>query len=66
MNLANDTQGFLDRVELMFFAGSLDPDTRAVIADVLEQQAGDATLRTQVALYMALASPGQAIAGGAR
>ena len=62
--LVDDTEGFMDRLDLQFFGGAMDAETRDILSDALEQQAGEDTLRTQVALYMALVSPDYAIVGG--
>ena len=61
--LVDDADAFLDRLDLQFFGGALDADTRAIVAEVLLEQGGDANIRTKVALYMALVSPGYAVTG---
>ena len=61
--LVDDADAFLDRLDLQFFGGAIDAETRTIVADVLSQQSGDANLRTKVAIYMALVSPGYAVIG---
>jgi uncharacterized protein (DUF1800 family) len=67
VSVADDTEALLERIDLVFFGGSMDLATRAVIESVNSDYitAGlDATTRTQVALYLALSSPGYAVSGG--
>jgi len=61
--LAGEPDALLDRIDLVFFAGAMDGVTRNAIATALEPLGGDLTLRTQVALYLALASPAYAVQG---
>ena len=62
-DLADDPEALLDRIDLVFFANSMDSATRSAILTALQPLAGDLTLRTQVALYLALASPAYAVQG---
>lgn len=63
--LADDPDALIERIDLVFFAGSMDSVTRSAIRTALQPLAGDLRLRTQVALYLALASPAYAIQGDA-
>ena len=63
--LADDPDALLDRINLVFFAGGMDSATRNAILTALQPLGGDLRLRTQVALYLALASPAYAVQGGA-
>ncbi len=62
-DLADDPEALLNRIDLVFFANSMDNATRNAILTALQPLAGDLTLRTQVALYLALASPAYAVQG---
>jgi uncharacterized protein (DUF1800 family) len=62
--LAADPDALLDRIDLVFFAGDMGADTRAIIRDALLPLEADLPARTRVALYLALISPDQAISGG--
>jgi hypothetical protein len=64
-DLADDPAALLDRIDLVFFAGSMDSATRNAILAALQPLAADLRVRTQVALYLALASPAYAVQGGA-
>ncbi len=61
--LAATPDALLDRIDLVFFAGAMDDVTRDAIRTGLEPLSGDLTLRTQVALYLALSSPAYAVQG---
>ena len=50
---------------LVFFAGGMDAATRSAIRAALTPLGANPKLRTQVALYLALASPAYAIEGDA-
>ena len=63
--LADDPEALLDRIDLVFFAGAMDSATRDAILTALQPLGGDLSLRTQVALYLALASPAYAVLGDA-
>ena len=64
-NLADDSDALLERIDLVFFAGNMPPDTRSTIADIVDTLGADVLARTQVALYLALTSADYAVAGGA-
>jgi uncharacterized protein (DUF1800 family) len=64
-DLAGDPEALLDRIDLVFFASTMDSDTRNAILAALQPLGSDLTLRTQVALYLALASPAYAVQGDA-
>lgn len=61
--LADEPDALLERIDLVFFAGAMDATTRNAIITALEPLGGDLTLRTQVALYLALVSPAYAVQG---
>ncbi|MEM7003584.1 MAG: DUF1800 family protein, partial [Pseudomonadota bacterium] len=61
--LAGDADALLDRIDLLFFAGTLSDSTRQIIHTAIEGSGPDMTLRTQVGLYLALASPEGAVLG---
>lgn len=65
VNLADDPEALLDRIDLVFFAGEMDSATRAAILAALQPLGGDLTARTRVALYLALTSPAYAVQGDA-
>ena len=62
--LAADPDALLDRIDLVFFAGDMGADIRAIIRDALLPLEADLPARARVALYLALISPAQAISGG--
>jgi uncharacterized protein (DUF1800 family) len=64
-DLADDPDALLDRIDLVFFAGAMDSATRSAILTALQPLGGDLRIRTQVALYLALASPAYAVQGDA-
>ncbi|MGE0621987.1 MAG: DUF1800 family protein [Pseudomonadales bacterium] len=64
-SLAAEPDALLDRIDLVFFAGGMDEDTRSIIRTALEPLGADLLLRTRVALYLALSSPDYAVQGGA-
>jgi uncharacterized protein (DUF1800 family) len=64
-NLADDSAALLDRIDLVFFAGTMPTNTRSTIAGIVDTLGADALTRTQVALYLALTSADYAVAGGA-
>ena len=64
-NLAADPAALLDRIDLVFFADSMDDTTRNAILTALQPLDADLRLRVQVALYLALASPAYAVQGDA-
>jgi len=59
--LAGDA--LIDRIDLLFFQGTMSDVTRNVLTDAVAPLAGDAVNRTRVALYLALSSPDYAVAG---
>lgn len=62
--LAADPDALLDRIDLLFFAGNLGDSTRQILRTAIEGAGPDPTLRVQVGLYLALASPEGAVVGG--
>ena len=54
--VANDVERLVDRMDIMFTAGTLDPATRAAIAGVLSD-IDDTNFRTRIGLYLFLISP---------
>ena len=54
--VANDVDALIDRMNIMFTAGTLDPATRAAIAGVLSD-IDDPNIRMRVGLYLFLISP---------
>ncbi|MFX3657577.1 MAG: DUF1800 family protein [bacterium] len=62
--LAVDPTALLDRIDLVFFAGTLSAATRQTIADAIAPLGADAGNRARLALYLALASPEYAVQGG--
>lgn len=64
--VAGDPDELLARINLVFFAGAMDESTQQIIHDALLEYAGagiDNQGLAQVALYLALISPGYAVAG---
>jgi uncharacterized protein (DUF1800 family) len=62
--IADDTEILLDRIELLFFAGSMGSNTRGIIRQALADAGTIAAIdRTRLALYLALISPDQAVTG---
>jgi len=53
----------IDRIDLVFFNGTMGDATRSVLTDAIAPLAGDPINRTRVALYLALSSPDYAVAG---
>ena len=62
-DLADDPDALLDRIDLVFFASGMDSATRSAILTALQPLEGDLRIRTQVALYLALASPAYSVIG---
>ena len=63
VNLADDKEAFLTRVERLFFAGTMSEHTRSVISGAWDEAAGSsATDRVKLALHLALSAPDQAVA----
>jgi len=58
--LAADPVALMDRLDLLFTSGSLDPDTRAVIVDIIDD-IQDLPFRARTAIYLMLISPDYAI-----
>ena len=63
VNLANDKEVFLTRIERLFFAGTMSEHTRSVISGAWDEAAGfSPTDRVKLALHLALSAPDQAVA----
>jgi uncharacterized protein (DUF1800 family) len=62
--LAGDTDALLDRIDLLFMAGSMDEATKDAIRTAITPVANDPPARTRLALYLALISPAYAVQGG--
>lgn len=58
--LAADPIALMDRLDLLFTSGSLHPDTRAVIVDIIDD-IEDLPFRARTAIYLMLISPDYAI-----
>jgi uncharacterized protein (DUF1800 family) len=58
--LAADPIALMDRLDLLFTSGSLNPDTRAVIVDIIDD-IEDLPFRARTAIYLMLISPDYAI-----
>lgn len=63
-SLAANAGDLLDRIDLVFFAGSMSTATRQAIADAIAPLGSDPAGRTRLALYLALISPDHAVQGG--
>ncbi len=60
VDVANDLDGLLDRLDIVFTGGTLGPGTRSAIAGALSD-IDDPDIRVRVALYMVLVSPDYAV-----
>ncbi|NKB99995.1 MAG: DUF1800 family protein [Pseudomonadales bacterium] len=66
-SLASDGAAMVDRIDLIFFGGAMDDETRAIITQYVSDtfsSSGDTTLTAQVGLYLSLTSPAYAVNGG--
>ena len=61
--VADNVDALIDRIDLLFMAGSMDNATRSVIRDAISPISNDAPGRTRLALYLALISPAYAVDG---
>ena len=65
-SVADNNETLLNHIELLFFGGAMPAHTRSTITDTLTDAAGlDTMERIQLALYLALISPDQAVIGEA-
>ncbi len=64
LDLASDTEALLDRVDLLFFGGTMSDETRTIIRDVVDEIDPQPLDKVRLTLYLALASPEWAVAGG--
>jgi hypothetical protein len=63
LNLTDDKEAFLTRVERLFFAGTMSEHTRSVISGAWDEAAGsNPTDRVKLALHLTLSAPDQAVA----
>ena len=60
--LAGDVDALINRIDLLFTAGTMDAATKAAIRAAISPIANDAPGRTRLALYLALISPAYAVA----
>jgi len=61
--LAGNADALIDRIDLLFTAGTMDAATRATIRGAITPIANDAPARTRLALYLALIAPAYAVTG---
>jgi len=61
--VADNVDALIDRIDLLFMAGSMDSATRSVIRDAISPISNDAPGRTRLALYLALISPAYVVDG---
>lgn len=59
-DIADDAAALVDRLDLMFTFGAMEPATRTVILDTIEP-ISDADFRVRAALYLVLVSPDYAV-----
>ena len=65
VELADDEDTFLARMELLFFAGNMSAHTEQVIRDVMNEASAYSPLeRAKVSLYAGLIAPDQAVIAG--
>ena len=65
-DLSSDPSAMVDRIDLVFFAGEMDDETRTLLTDAITEASGsgDPELTAQIGLFLALTSPSQAVVGG--
>ena len=60
--LAGNADALIDRIDLLFTAGTMDTATKAAIRTAITPIVNDAPARTRLALYLAVISPAYAVA----
>ena len=62
--VADDFEALLERIDVVFFAGSMDAELRTIMSEWLAATAVNAEDKVKAALYLALISPQYAVVGG--
>ena len=63
LDVAENSDELIDRIDLIFFAGAMDTATRTAIIDAVEPITTDPIDKVRLALYLSLASPAYAVVG---